>query len=248
MAEIDHQIVVIVRFSLDITNGFGKLTDGLYSKERMDMRFRLFEGICLPSLLAQTRKDKLTVVILVSKNMPKEYINKLNSIIKGIAFIHLMVTKPSVDFSQNVHYKKFIKKEIRRLCTMKLDDDDAISPVMCEMVSKYVNQCNKLTLISFPNGCYFDINIGTVNQCNFGLIACGLTLVSNPNEPYNVYHKEYATLGHLGMAKIIDETPLMYLISNHNSNHSLRGRWMKPDQPDDDKAKKNFQFVKWSMW
>jgi hypothetical protein len=152
-----------------------------------------------------------------------------------------MAIKPSVDFSENICYKKFIKRGIRRLATMKLDDDDAISPVMCETVSKYVNQCNKLTLISFPNGCCFDIKNGIVNRCNFGLIACGLTLVSHPNEQYNVYHKEYANLSHIGLTKIIDETELMYLISNHDSNHSLRGRWMKLDSEDDADAKKKFK-------
>jgi len=174
------------------------------------------------------------VVILTSQNMPRVYAKRLESLIKDFKFIYILTIKPTVDFSLNSLYRKYIRSDIEKLCTIKLDDDDALNPKICKMISEHVNKLGKygkLTLLTFPNGCCFDYNSKHCIKYKCKLIACGLTLISSPKEEYNIFHEPYAKLNYERsgkmMGKIIDETNSMYLIVNHNANHSLRGKWMR---------------------
>lgn len=61
------------------------------------------------------------------------------------------------------------------------------------------------------------------------MVACGLTLVTKVNDPFNVCHKEYTTQMK-EPTKIIED--MMYLMTNHDYTRSLRRKWMNVTESD----------------
>lgn len=221
--------LILVRFSLDTKRGFGCHTKELYSRSRMDERFSLFENVCLPSILNQsTLKGRsggvAKCVILVSPNMPREYKNRLDSMLKGHANIDLLTTLPNDDFSLTSHFVKVIPKQCSRIATTILDDDDALHPLFSEKVLEHAERCKKSTFVSFPKGIMVDFRTRTLKRCDDKMIAAGLTLITNRFAKHNIFGKEFYRESHVKYDYTLDTA---YVMTNHDSNVSLRGKWMK---------------------
>jgi len=235
----EYQIFVLIRFSLHTTKGFYKKMDikDLYSEERMNIRFDLFEKICLPSLRLQA--ETINVVLLVSDVMPLKYLNKLRS----YTDINVCILSSTDDFSDNRIVLKNMNNvdNYKYIVTVKLDDDDALHPSFSTKIKHYINtsDVNMLTLVSFINGCQYNMIRDECCECSVKSIACGLTLISPLNFVRNVYYEPYSNgtvqfKSLIRLKVIFDETKLMYMLTNHNHNHSLRGKW-------DNKSKMNYK-------
>ena len=226
------QIIVIIRFSLCITKGFGKhKLDQLYNSDRMNRRFELFETVCLPSLKCQ--KYPIDIVTLVSPSMPRKYFDRLAGLGVNIVVIR------GDNIETNEYLKYVIKDRTTKIATVKLDDDDALHPNFSSVIYGYMENTNGKILVSFPYGCQYNIVTNRCTLTNIKLIACGLTLIDHIDSKHNVYYKDYAD----GTARfnskdklkvIFDNTSMMYLITDHNHNHSARGMWDKSTVQSDD--------------
>ena len=77
----------LVRFSVLTSTYYSErypsleaLAEHLFSAERMELRFRLFEKLCLPALTGQTDTD-FTLIVVTAEDMPTPYLERLNSLL-----------------------------------------------------------------------------------------------------------------------------------------------------------------------
>ncbi len=98
----------------------------LFSPERMALRFRLFERLCLPSLLRQTDAD-FEAVVLTAQSMPERYLDRLKALLDPIPNIHCR----AVDTSNHYRllrkgYESLPQTGFSHRAMFRLDDDDAV--------------------------------------------------------------------------------------------------------------------------
>ena len=94
------QVIGLCRFSYPAEGGFQvehpTIEDRiayLYSQDRLEERFRHFEGICLPSLLNQTDPD-FTFVILIGDQLPDAYRDRLERLVAGLKDVRIVARPP----------------------------------------------------------------------------------------------------------------------------------------------------------
>lgn len=259
--------MIITRFSLDskITFDVAPDRDKLYADGRMERRFHFFEHIYLPGLQAMFQatpeKENLAVALLYSPNMPKKYLSRLKTLVKPYSRIHLLETRPRDDFSLNAHFAHlfFTGPSVAQIkvATVLLDDDDALHPSFVSRLREIMPTCKKTTLVSFSRGCTVDLARGKAEvHCKLALVSAGLTFIfdwrpngsSSRTEKHNVYHKKntYQLDRPLKIVFVDGDsagTPLMYLMTNHDSNLSHRGVWMKLSATLDEEIKQCFPFL-----
>lgn len=97
----------------------------LFQPDRLERRFRTFEGLTLPSLAAQTDKD-FRLIALTSDELPEPYVVRLKALAKRYPFI-VPAFRPVGGVSATV---AAIYKELGlarpNLLQFRLDDDDAV--------------------------------------------------------------------------------------------------------------------------
>ncbi len=128
----------------------------LYTEERMARRFWSFEHITLPSLMNQTDKEFLTV-LLTSPEMPRHHQERLAALIAPLAGATLLVSDaPSVEEALLEPLDAF-NDTTDHLVQLRLDDDDGISVnfiarlrenarKMAGFKTYAISQCRGLTL------------------------------------------------------------------------------------------------------
>lgn len=132
--EFRNQIVGLIRFSFvttgDFYPGFDTVADMkafLFDEARLERRFRLFEGICLPVLKAQTDPD-FTCIFLVAQDFPKRWRKRLDRLLDGLAFVRI-VEKPPMPHYQGIReaFAEVPNAGFTHRTTFRLDDDDAVN-------------------------------------------------------------------------------------------------------------------------
>ena len=80
------RVIGICRFSYPALGGFKRMHDTvkereayLYAPARMELRFRHFECLTLPSIAAQQNPD-FTFLVMIGQNMPKPYLDRLHGL------------------------------------------------------------------------------------------------------------------------------------------------------------------------
>ena len=132
-AKFRNQIVALIRFSYPAENGFaassGSITETearLYDPARLEARFRLFEGLTLPSLKAQTDRD-FTTILLVGKTLPKTARDRLLDVLEPLpgarvialpSLPHYTATRRAMNMAELPGHT--------HLTGFRLDDDDAL--------------------------------------------------------------------------------------------------------------------------
>jgi hypothetical protein len=172
----------------------------LFSSERLDYKFKSFEMITLPSILNQTNQNYIWH-IYTSEYLPNVYKEKLMNITNQHKSIRVYYIKSFKEFNNITFNDDY--------CTMRLDDDDGLSPQFIENLQQYKNKSN--TIISHPNGKYVTIQddkvvIGktvSLPNCALGLCAIGMNIHECGN------HTKVAEK----FSVIYDNTPDMYMIN-----------------------------------
>jgi hypothetical protein len=167
---------IITRFSiLDPTKkGFrNNSEDHLFSKDRLDFKFFVFDKITYNSVINQTYTN-YTWLIYASNHLPPAYKDKLNKYKKNTHIDIIYVN----DFKDMRIGRKQILKNKNNYTTIRLDDDDGISSNFLELLNKYSDQTNKI--ISFPNGTKYTVennNIILGSKISWPKIGLGLTAI-----------------------------------------------------------------------
>ncbi len=131
--EIRVKMTGVIRFSVLTPDYYaGRFPDQadaaahLYSPDRMELRFRLFEKLCLPSLARQSDQD-FQFVVLTSDQMPRDCLWRLEDLLSPLSNSRLMVAAPDVHYQLlKGAYNLVPEEDETHFIRFRLDDDDAV--------------------------------------------------------------------------------------------------------------------------
>ena len=128
------QVIGLCRFSYPAVGGFQITHDTiddrrryLFSRKRLEERFRLFESVTLPSFRAQTDED-FQLLIVIGDCLPKPSFDRLHDLTKGIKQIQIIQRSP--DRHRKVMREVLNSARLNRdhpCLQFRHDDDDAVS-------------------------------------------------------------------------------------------------------------------------
>jgi hypothetical protein len=127
------------------------------------------------------------------------------------------------------------------IVTVKLDDDDAINPNFVDILNMQLKSLTETEteteerIISFTEGLQLRMNDKSIKRLSIKFAPDVLTLITpSKYARFNIYHPDIsngrAVFVKVGPNKLktkvtFDKTPNMYVMSDHNTNHSMRGQW-----------------------
>ncbi|WP_040104279.1 glycosyltransferase [Phaeobacter gallaeciensis] len=131
--DIKLSIVGLVRFSVltptYYSERFATLEDTaahLFAPERMELRFRVFERLCLRSLLRQSDQG-FHLIVLTAEDMPEPYLERLSALLDSADHITLMPVGPGVHYKMlKQGYNAVPVGDATHRLMFRLDDDDAV--------------------------------------------------------------------------------------------------------------------------
>ncbi|MFV1528774.1 MULTISPECIES: glycosyltransferase [unclassified Phaeobacter] len=131
--DIRLSIVGLVRFSVltptYYSEKFATLADTaahLFAPDRMELRFRVFERLCLRSLLRQSDQG-FHLIVLTAEDMPEPYLERLSRLLEPADNITLMPVGPGVHYKMlKQGYNAVPTEGATHRLMFRLDDDDAV--------------------------------------------------------------------------------------------------------------------------
>lgn len=228
------KVIGICRFSYPALGGFKRMHDSvaereayLYDPARMELRFRHFETLTLPSIKAQIRQD-FTFLVLVGESLPKPYLDRLRDVTADIPQVKIVAKEPMRHrIAMQIAIKEELGEDETESIQWRLDDDDAVSVHFV----RSIRWCAKHTETMRKNwkNIAFEYNHGySVCLSENGIVAedvqssfwaCGLAVLFRPGDPKTVMNYAHHKL-HTHMPTFINPTPHTYLRSKHTDNDS----------------------------
>lgn len=176
----------------------------LFSPERLELRFRIFENLCLPSLMRQSDMD-FTLVVLTAKTMPKPYLTRLLDLVEPLPNV---ICRP---VGMGIHYRLLKRayasvplEDASHQILFRLDDDDAVD-------IDFVRRSKHLALGMIPlqgpdtpfilannRGFYVqktDAGVEIYDACEKAPLSAGTALVApagHGTNPYRHNHRKFA--------------------------------------------------------
>lgn len=98
----------------------------IFSPDRLELRFHLFEKLCLPSLVSQTDQE-FDMVILTAEALPAPWMERLEDLLAPHPNLHLLKAAPDNHYRLIQRaYATIPTGESTHLFQFRLDDDDAL--------------------------------------------------------------------------------------------------------------------------
>lgn len=205
------QIVGLVRFSVlsptFYTQRFETLEQTaayLFAPERMELRFRLFETLCLPSLVDQSDSD-FDLVVLTSRNMPTPYLSRLRQLLQPYPHIHLHPLIPAAHFRLiRRGYSSVPDTGFTHRAQFRLDDDDCLDLRFIERLRKTALGLIPLQTDDAPfalcgnrgfYACKSETGVEVYDTCEHAPLSTGTTLVGPIGaslNPHRYNHRRFA--------------------------------------------------------
>lgn len=242
------QIVGICRFSYVATRGWKRAVrddirateEMLYTPERMEERFLLFENVCLPSMLEQTDGD-FRFLVLASSRMPAQYRDRLEALVAGHGRVALHYLRPRpMTEAVTVALRRTVDPDGPPAVQFCIDDDDALSVHYVARLRAAVSgilgsdfAARLPVAYNNPRGITLSKKGGDfVAHENFApFLALGLAVITDATIPTNAY-----TVPHLKTATrlfaLSDPEPMTYLrgLHDHHDSHGIsKGRELTLD-------------------
>lgn len=195
----------------------------LFAHDRLDTRFRFFEALALPSLVAQDRDD-WTFLIFYSETMPDPYRERLHDLVAPHAHIRAIAMEPEERLALKLWraMDRLAPDTAERWISFRLDDDDALASGFVSALCARVDGLGPdLSAVTFPKGHVLgaDLAAGTfhldANVKKFG-IGCGLA-VHSPRDLKRGAYNLGAVHRHVdnAMPTLSDAREAMYVIGAH---------------------------------
>ncbi|MFV0515199.1 MAG: glycosyltransferase [Jhaorihella sp.] len=176
----------------------------IFSSARMELRFHLFERLCLPSLTRQSDGD-FDMVVLTAETMPEPWIGRLHSLLDPLPNIHLrrVGTGNHYRLLQDGYASIPTDGQSHRIL-FRLDDDDALDLGFVARTKRLAAGLMQLQdpqtpfVIAHNRGFYVRRAPGgneVFDACERAPLSAGTTLVApvghGPN-PYRFVHRKLA--------------------------------------------------------
>jgi len=239
--EYHNQIVGLIRFSFVTTGDFYPGFDTveamkafLFDPERLERRFRLFEGICLPALAGQSDRN-FTCIFLVAKDLPAEWRKRLDALIAPLPFV-TVVEKPPMNHYLGITeaFESLPTKGFTHRTTFRLDDDDAVDLDYIARLRKLAQKVHKIPQknepvgIAFNRGLYLSYGKGSTEYYRATErtpLSVGAALVAPVDFPKHIYAYNHRALAqyHDCWADQSDFTFLRTLHQDNKSNPHFSG-------------------------
>ncbi len=233
------RVIGLCRFSYPAIGGFKRMHDTveereayLYTPERLDLRFRHFEALTLPSIAAQ-RDKRFTFLVVTGERMPKTYWDRLNDICAPVPEVKVVTAPPA---KHRTAMQDVIKAELGEDQTeslqFRLDDDDAVGTNFIRGIRRTARLVWKLRadwqnlVIEYSSGYSVKLTPDGIlaKDMQGQFLACGLAVLFRPQDKKTVMNFAHHKLHH-SMPTIIDPTTPMYLRAIHDDNDSrARGK------------------------
>ncbi|NIZ60878.1 hypothetical protein DL239_07815 [Sedimentitalea sp. CY04] len=224
----------------------------LFSEERMELRFRIFETLCLPSLVRQSDKD-FTLVVLTAESMPAPYMAHLLDVLEP--YPNVVVRPVGTGNHYNLLKQAYASVPLdgaSHQILFRLDDDDAVD-------FDFVRRAKHLALGMIPlqgsgtpfvlannRGFYAhktDDGVEIYDACERAPLSTGTALVApagHGSNPYRYNHRKFAQ--HFNTFSDISVPSFVRTIHGDNKSQptqmGLTRNWSK-DQIDE-KLKQHF--------
>ena len=251
--EKDKDISTNHKYNKSIKNNDDKLENG-WNTERLNYRFKLFENICLPSLINQEKRTNFYVLVIISDDLPQFYKNKLNQLLSKHKNFHLEIFDGTLS---NTYLKKYYENlsnfdENKNLvATVRLDDDDALHPSFSRIIFNYLKKENLGKIISFPKGYFVNkvANEIVFRKVKKKLIAAGIVRISTLSDNKTIYCNRHRKFKKDGYYCVFDNFFPMYLVINHKwgdqgrIKKKLPGIAFTKNEEELDIVKKNYSYL-----
>ena len=205
-----NQIIGLVRFSYISRTGFKQQSADaddrkalIYAPDRMERRFRLFEQLTLPSLLAQSDRDFQTI-FLVGRGFPATALERLQALIKPLVGAHVVEQPPMPQYRAiRRGFDRLRDRDHTHLTSFRLDDDDAIDRDHIARLRRWTGQLAGMLPADQPfvTGCnrgfFLKITpqgnsiVDVVEQLPLGI---GLALTAPMVSRENIYRRNHRAL------------------------------------------------------
>ncbi|TDE39124.1 glycosyltransferase [Antarcticimicrobium sediminis] len=176
----------------------------LFAPERMALRFRLFEQLCLPALTGQTDPD-FDMVVLTAETMPEQYLERLVDLIEPLPNIHCLTVGTENHYKLLQRgYNAVPKDDCTHRIMFRLDDDDALDKNFVKRTKRLASGLLKLNgpktpfVIAYNRGFYVrstGAETEVFDACERAPLSAGTTLVApvdHPANPYRFNHRKLA--------------------------------------------------------
>jgi hypothetical protein len=226
---LPYQHFIIIRFSLAFSQGNLQNMNYTLDESRLEKRFKLFENICLPSLINQIKKDNVYVIINITNNLPEKWKNRLKELINNHSFIQIQEFDHTINETlrtclHNKFLEKYTNSDTKLIATSRFDDDDALTPNFTDIVSKFMTTRYINHILSLSSGYYYNPITKKCSTVNVKLLAIGLTLIQAVNQyekfPYGIYSREHTIWNKI--TKCIYLNNVKYLRTVHDTNNSIK--------------------------
>lgn len=176
----------------------------IFSPERMELRFRIFQNLCLPSLVRQTDAD-FQMIVLTAESMPDPFLRRLADLLEPFPNIHC------VPVGTGNHYKllqsgydMIPKQDMTHRILFRLDDDDALDINFVKRTKRLATGLLRLQagrqpfIIAYNRGFYVRSRPGgneVFDSCERAPLSTGTTLVAPAHHganPYRFNHRKLA--------------------------------------------------------
>lgn len=207
------KIVGLLRFSVltptYYSERFGtveEIAEHLFAPERMELRFRLFEALCLPSLARQSDSG-FDCVVLTAESMPTVYLDHLQGLLEPYPHLHCRPVGTDIHYQMiKEGYNSVDTGDATHRALFRLDDDDCVD-------RDFIARTRRLALglldlqgpdtpfiIAYNRGFYIRFREGDEDNELFDAVeraplSAGTTLVAPadyPGTPYRFNHRALA--------------------------------------------------------
>lgn len=177
----------------------------IFSPERMELRFRLFERLSLPSLLRQSDQD-FDMVVLTAERLPEVYLQRLADLLAPHDNIHLLPVGTGNHYQLlKQGYNLVPCEEATHRALFRLDDDDALDLDFVARTRRLsegllpLQTSDEPFVLAYNRGFYLDTSTPEAPEvfdtCERAPLSAGTTLVApvgSPMNPYRYNHRKYA--------------------------------------------------------
>lgn len=213
-------------FALAKTTTLDERRAHLFDPHRLALRFRLFEAVTLPSVLAQQDRDWRLLVIR-STELPEPWRTRLDDLLAPHPNVDLVAMAPETRLSD------VVRAEIRRhapapeapVAVFRLDDDDGLAASFLGRLRSAIARHEGVGYaVSFANGHLISVTedgraLKVVHEFRSFAIACGLTLVQRADAERTVFDLGRVH-GHIDKVfpTWCDATGPAYILVSHRDN------------------------------